>query len=73
MEENNVSKINIQQHKLLVDLTSNEMHTLVWKLIERTVNTLIGDKVNTYRHNSLMGVNTVAFRTEIAVAPEKNK
>ena len=43
------------------------------ELIGRVLNALVGDKVKKYRNNMLFRVNTVAFRTDLAVKSEKRK
>ena len=52
-------------------LNDNELHSIVWKLIERVMNATVGECVRNYKRQVLVRVNTVAFRTELAVKSEK--
>ena len=49
-----------------------DLNIIVWELIERVLNATIGEIVRNYRRHSLVRVNTVAFRTELAVKSENN-
>ena len=75
VEVNGVSKIMeiIKARKVSVDLTCDELCCLVWEMIGRVYNAMAGDKLRSHRQKALMRVNTVAFRTEIAVTSEKKK
>ena len=54
-----------------IQLQHDGLNDLVWELIGRVLNALVGDKVKKYRNNVLFRVNTVAFRTDLAVKSEK--
>ena len=54
-------------------LDDDELQSIVWELIERVMNAAAGEYVRNYRRQVLVRVNTVAFRTELAVKSEKNK
>ena len=54
-------------------LNDNELQSVVWELIERVMNATVGEYVRNYRRQVLVRVNTVAFRTELAVKSENNK
>ena len=56
--------------KLLHD---DELESIVWELIERVLNATVGEFVREYRRQVLVRVNTVAFRTELAVKSEKKQ
>ena len=56
----------------LIKLKHDGIHDLVYELINRVLNALVGDKVKTYRQDVLFRVNSVAFRTDLAVKSEKN-
>ena len=45
--------------------------TLVWELIDRVLNALVGDQVRQYRSNYLTRVNDQKFRSELAIIEEK--
>ena len=51
-------------------LTSANMKDLIWEMIFRVIHATIGDKVRRYRRKTLLRLNTVAFRTELAVKSE---
>ena len=44
---------------------------LVWELIDRVLNALVGDQVRQYRSEYLARVNDQKFRTELAIIEEK--
>ena len=52
-------------------LDDDELQSIVWELIERVLNATVGEFVRNYRRQVLVRVNTVAFRTELAVKSEK--
>ena len=52
-------------------LTKDDILSLLMELMRKIINATIGDKVRKYRTNKLLRVNTVAFRTELAVKSEK--
>ena len=54
-----------------IQLQHDGLNDLVWELIGRVLNALVGDKVKKYRNNVLFRGNNVAFRTDLAVKSEK--
>ena len=52
-------------------LNDQDLNSIVWELIERVLNATIGEIVRKYRRHALVRINTVAFRTELAVKSEK--
>ena len=60
----------IMSRMTLVNLTKNDLIKLIWELIDRVINATVGDKVRRYRRQTLLRLNTVAFRTELAVKSE---
>ena len=52
-------------------LHDEDLIHIVWELIERVLNATVGEFVRNYRRQVLVRVNTVAFRTELAVKSEK--
>ena len=64
----------VTQVKLLketTNLTNGDITDFVWELVNRVLNALVGSKVKQYRTKVLTRVNTVAFRTELAVKSQK--
>ena len=51
-------------------LKDEDLIKLLWELINRVVNATIGNTVRRYRCQSLLRLNTVAFRTELVVKSE---
>ena len=43
---------------------------MIWELIDRVINETVGDKVRRYRRQTLLRLNTIAYRTELAVKSE---
>ena len=50
---------------------SDDLVGIIWELIESVLNTTIDEFVREYGRKVLVRVNTVAFRTELAVKSEK--
>ena len=51
-------------------LTNTSIKDVIWELIIRVIHATIGNKVRRYRRQTLLRLNTVAFRTELAVKSE---
>ena len=60
----------IKDSMTLTYLKEEDLVKLLWELINRVVNATIGNKVRKYRCQSLLRLNTVAFRTELVVTSE---
>ena len=54
-----------------VQIKDIEIDSLIWEIIIKVTNAIVGDTVRNYRSTNLARVNSVAFRTEIAVKSEK--
>ena len=63
----------MKERNPLIKLKQDSIHDLVYELINRVLNALVGDRVKQFRKDVLFRVNTVAFRTDIAVKSEKKK
>lgn len=63
----------MKERNPLIKLKQDSIHDLVYELINRVLNALVGDRVRQFRKDVLFRVNTVAFRTDIAVKSEKKK
>ena len=63
----------MKQRNPLIKLKQDGIHDLVYELINRVLNALVGDRVKQFRKDLLFRVDTVAFRTDIAVKSEKKK
>ena len=50
-----------------------DLNNIVWELIERVLNLTIGEITRNYKRQSLVRVNTIAFRTELAVKSETKR
>ena len=70
--ENNIHSIGklIKGGMKLTYLKEEDLVNLLWELINRVINTTIGNKVRRYRRQTLSRLNTVVFRTELAVKSE---
>ena len=60
----------IKSKMTLKFLTNTSIKDVVWELIIRVIHATIGNKVRRYRRQTLLRLNTVAFRTELAVKSE---
>ena len=54
-------------------LHDEDLNNIVWELIERVLNLTIGEITRNYKRQSLVRVNTIAFRTELAVKSETKR
>ena len=61
----------IKKRIRLTVLQNNDLIDIVWEIIERVLNASVGEFVREYRRKVLVRINTVAFRTELAVKSEK--
>ena len=71
-ETNDVnSSITLIKSKMTLKfLTNTSIKDVIWELIIRVIHATIGNKVRRYRRQALLRLNTVAFRTELAVKSE---
>ena len=60
----------IKSNMKLKFLIKTSMKDVIWELIIRVIHATIGNKVRRYRRQALLRLNTVAFRTELAVKSE---
>ena len=60
----------IKSKMTLKFLTNTSIKDVIWELIIRVIHATIGNKVRRYRRQTLLRLNTVAFRTELAVKSE---
>ena len=51
-------------------LHDGDLNNIVWELVERVLNATNGEIVKNSRRQSLVRVNTITFRTELAVKSE---
>ena len=56
---------------IIPDVNIDNRIELVWELIDRVLNALVGDQVRQYRSDHLTRVNDRKFRDEIAILSEK--
>jgi len=61
----------IKKRVILTVLDNDDLINIIWEVIERVLNASVGEFVREYRRKVLVRVNTVAFRTELAVKSEK--
>ena len=61
----------MKKRVIIPHMKDEDLNSIVWELIERILNATIGEIVRNYRRDALVRVNTVAFRTELAVKSEK--
>ena len=54
-----------------VSCSDDDVKGIVLELINKVINATLGDRMRKYRTDALLRVNTVAFRTELAVKSEK--
>ena len=54
----------------LSNLIQNDAINPIWGFINRVINVTVDDKVKMYRRKTLLRLNTVAFRTELAAKSE---
>ena len=62
----------MKKQVLITQLDDADLVVIIWELIERVSNATVGEFVIEYRRKVLVRMNTVAFRTELAVKSEKN-
>ena len=60
----------IKSNMKLNIVTDENINHLLWEMIIRVIHATIGNKVRRYRRQTLLRLNTVAFRTELAVKSE---
>ena len=60
----------IKSNMKLNIVTDENINHLLWEMIIRGIHATIGNKVRRYRRKTLLRLNTVAFRTELAVKSE---
>ena len=61
----------IKKRIILTVLLNKDLIDIIWEIIERVLNASVGEFVREYRRKVLVRINTVAFRTELAVKSEK--
>ena len=54
-----------------VNVEPEEVNDVLMEMIHRVFNALYGQKVDSYRSENLRRINTVAFRTQLAVKSER--
>ena len=63
----------IKGRMTLANLTENDVTNLIWEMINCVINATVGDKVRRYRRQTLLRLNTFAFRTELMVKSERKQ
>ena len=76
IDDNNDSIINgiikdVRCSVTIVNLNNKDIRDVIWELTEKVLNAIVGDSIKKYREDVLYRLNTVAFRTELAVKSEK--